>query len=597
MSLTPILSDPKYRRFEVYDLEWGKEAEIDGESKYKLRLVGRYNEKGYTPFYTVEDYLNKVLTYSNRGKWFFAHAGGLADVQFILEKLISDKRFVVEAAFSGSSAIIVKVRRQNNIWCFCDSFWLFRDSLARIGKAMGLEKTGPTNEVNMSSKEISDWYTNVPMEELIPYNEIDCKILYDAIQAFQELLLQEGGVLQKTIASCGMMLFRRKFLNTTIRTNKKLNEISRKAYHASRVEVLSHRCVNAKYFDINSSFPFSMTKPQPGNLIQTHKGLPDRLLQKTDRSYLVKANITVPDCHIPPIPYRNDKSQRLFFPCGTWETWFTDVDFELLVSEGCRVNKIIKSKEFDTFTDLGDYALAIYAKRKKAESEFYKLLLKYLMNAVYGKLAERPEKKKMWINPPEEVLMRLSEDDYKGNGIFLEDIILPLQHVHVPISARITAFSRKLIFDLITESTESYYCDTDGFATTDDFPTGNELGELKLEKEIIHGEFYSPKVYSLTIDKDGREKTLVHAKGFSLGKQDTEEKQKEAIERFTAIVNGQHIQVERMIRIREDIKHYKGPRETTVLKKLSEEVIPKRFFYPDGESRPWQVEEIEEFSS
>lgn len=592
MSLSPIDTPARRRRFETYDFEWGRHL--------RMRLCGRYNERGYTYYYTVEDFLNDVLTHSNRGKWFFAHAGGLADVQFIFEKLVSNPKFVIEAAFSGSSAIIVKVKRDGQVWCFCDSYWLFRDSLARIGEALGLEKTGPTNEVNMSEEDTKEWYDTVPLEELIPYNKRDCEILYKAIYDFQELLLQEGGMLQKTVASCGMALFRRSFLSQSIRTNNGVNNLAREAYHASRVEVISHRCVNAKYYDVRSSFPFSMTKPQPGNLVQSHTGLPDRLLQKADRSYMVKANVTVPDSHIPPMSYRHHLNNRLFFPCGKWTSWFTDVDFELLIQEDCKINMVFESMEFDVFTDLAEYSLSIYDKRKKATSDFMKLLYKYLLNCVYGKLAERPEKKKMWINPPVEVLARLSLDDYVRDGVFLEDVFLPLQHVHVPVSARITAFSRKILYEFLTESTESYYCDTDGFATTDEFPVGKELGELKLEKEIIHGEFYSPKVYSLTTDDNGKEKRIVHAKGFSLGKQDSEDKRRSAIKRFEAIVNGKEIQVERMMRVRE-VARKRGesgyrPREVTVPKKLSDDVIPKRFFYPDGESRPWQVEEIKKFA-
>ncbi|PNX45467.1 MAG: hypothetical protein BV456_13555, partial [Thermoplasmata archaeon M8B2D] len=484
MTLTPIYSSQKIRRFEVYDFEWIPRS-------LKMRLCGRYGPQGYKYYFSVDDFLDDVLTYSNRGKWFFAHAGGLADIQFVFEKLLQKPEYTVEASFSGSSAIIVKVKRSNRIWCFCDSYWLFRDSLANIGKAMGLDKSGPSLEISMSEEETRKWYESVPLEILIPYNERDCEILYRAIYAFQELLLQEGGVLQKTIASCGMTLFRRQFLKNSIRTNEGLNNISRGAYHASRVEVISHRCVNAKYFDINSSFPFSMTKPQPGDLVQSHVGLPDRLINNSNRSYLVKANITVPDCHIAPIPYRDQRTNRLFFPNGTWTAWFTDVDFEILLKEDYRINMIFESKEFEVFNDLADYALTIYNKRKSTDDHFMRILYKYLMNAVYGKLAERSEKKKMWLNPDKETLIRLDEkyggfeNCYVRGGAFIEDIYLPLQHVHVPISARITALSRELIYDLLTESTNSYYCDTDGFATDDDFPTGNELGELKMEKDII----------------------------------------------------------------------------------------------------------------
>ena len=558
-----------------------------------MRMCGWLSKSGYKYFLSVDDFLSHILTQENRGKWFFAHAGGLADVQFVFEKLAPRKDITIEASFSGSSAIIVKVTKDRHVWTFCDSYWIFRDSLKSIGHAIGLEKLGPANEYNMTSNEMKEWYATVPLSELIPYNKRDCEILLKALNGFQDLLLEEGGQLQKTIASCGMTLFRRKFLKQKIRTNGVVNDIARTAYHASRVEPLAYNCEEANYFDVNSSFPYSMTKPMPGNLIATHTSLPDNLLQKSNRSYLVAANVTIPDSYLPPVPYRRDG--RIFFPCGTWSAWFTDVDFELLIAEGGKVNKIFESLEFDTFNDMGDYATTIYSKRKNAKTVFEKILYKYLLNCLYGKMAERPEKQRMWIHPNVEVLSRLTSDNMisaQAGGVFLEDIVLPLQHVHVPISARITALSRKLLYDFMTDVDKKYYCDTDGFATNDVLPTSNELGGLKLEKVIKHGEFYAPKVYSLTIEeKDGSEKTIVHAKGFSLGKDEALAK-----DRFQTIIEGRSIEVERMARLKENLKKGLEPKERIIRKALSDKIVPKRFFYPDGHSRAWSVEEIASFT-
>lgn len=587
MTLSVITSKQRTRQIEVYDFEW-----VPGS--LQMRLCGRYDGANYRYYLTVDDFLNDVLTFSNRGKWFFAHAGGLADVQFVFEKLAARKDYVIEASFSGSSAIIVKVKRDKHVWTFCDSYWIFRDSLKSIGDAIDLPKLGPANEINMTSDDMKDWYANVSLDELIPYNKRDCEILFNALSSFQQLLLDEGGVMQKTIASCGMMLFRRRFLKTEIRTNNGVNEIARTAYHASRVEPLALNCVNANYYDVNSSFPSSMCKPMPANLIASHTSLPERLLQKKDRSYLVRAKVTIPDTYLPPIPYR--RGGRLFFPTGTWTSWFIDVDFELLMQEGGIVHKVYESFEFDTFDDMADYSMTVYDKRKNAKTKFEKILYKYLLNCLYGKMAERPEKQRLWVNPTSEILKSLRPENMisaQAGGIFLEDIVLPLEHVHVPISVRITAFSRKLLYDFMSDSFNGcYYCDTDGFATDDDFATSNELGGLKLEKRIVHGEFYAPKVYSLTIEKDdGREDTIVHAKGFSLGKDKAL-----AQERFKALIEHREIEVERMSRLRENLKKGLAPKEKVISKAFSDKIVPKRFFYPDGTSRPWCVEEIQSFT-
>jgi hypothetical protein len=81
---------------------------------------------------------------------------------------------------------------------------------------------------------------------------------------------------------------------------------------------------------------------------------------------------------------------------------------------------------------------------------------------------------------------------------------------------------------------------------------------------------------------------MVKAKGFSLGKGD------DAIKRFDMLVSGREIEVERMIRLRENLK--KGcsiPAEVIIKKRLSENVIPKRYTYPDSQTRPWHIGELQ----
>src|SRR5207245_174765 len=124
-----------------------------------------------------------------------------------------------------SSAIIVHVSRGKNAWHFVDSYWLMRDSLANIGKWIGLEKG------EKEDKKI--FYA--PISELKIYNERDCIILYQAVQQFEIALLDLGGELKMTQASCALNLFRRAFLRSEIVTHRRVNEICRQAYFASRV--------------------------------------------------------------------------------------------------------------------------------------------------------------------------------------------------------------------------------------------------------------------------------------------------------------------------------------------------------------------------
>ena len=126
--LTVIEKPAQRRKFLSYDLEW-----IPG--KLEVRICGVYDEIGGYRFYTtIDSFLECELTHKNRGRWFYAHAGGLADFQFILEKITKDSRYHCKCHFSGSSAIIAKVSRGKHRWYFVDSYWLLRDKLENIAK-------------------------------------------------------------------------------------------------------------------------------------------------------------------------------------------------------------------------------------------------------------------------------------------------------------------------------------------------------------------------------------------------------------------------------------------------------------------------------
>jgi hypothetical protein len=588
MALTVARGKRSVRRFTVYDLEW-----IPGSVNRKrnsdpmepsIRLCGVRDERGYRYYTTIRAFLSRELTSANRGRWFYAHAGGLADVQFVLETLIllneQHKQWEIRASFSGSSAIIVHVLRGKNAWHFVDSYWLLRDKLANIGTFVGIEK-GAQQE-RMSEESAKAFYAHAPLEQLIQYNRVDCEILYQAIDAFETRLLDMGGQLQMTIASCALHLFRRKFLRQDIDTCYAVNEVARNAYCASRVEALADECGAAQYYDINSSFPYSMTYPAPGELIGSSRYLPD----PESSLYLARVDLGVPDTYFPPLPYRLDG--RLFFPVGKWSGWLSNVDIGLLLKEGGKVYKVHEVLEFEPFHALAEYATTMYEHRRRSTDPFERIVDKYLMNALYGKFAETACKTQLRINPGKAWLVYA--DTTNGSrfveqlfpGAWLEDRYVPVPHMHVPISVHITALSRRLIYNYINLCADVYYCDTDGFATTTLLGTGDGLGKLKLEKTIHCGHFYQPKLYQLELDNGD---ILCRGKGFP----------NLTPERMTRLVEGGAIEYERMARVRENFR--KGrirPIEHQIQKRIRNELIGKRFLYPDGMTRPWQIRELQQ---
>ena len=579
MALTIIKSKRKVRDFLTYDLEW-----VPGS--LKVRLVGVYDGERYRCYDTIDTFINRELTSKNRGKWFYAHAGGLADFQFLLEKLSERENWEVKCAFSGSAAIICTVRRDKNAWHFVDSYWLLRDKLENIAKWIGLVKGEEADFANMSEEDKREFFATVPLSTLIPYNEQDCVILWKAIQEMQLTLLELGGQLQKTLASSAMHLFRREFLTKDIPTNWGINARGQDAYFASRVEVLNSESWESEYYDINSSFPYAMTKACPGEYIGSSRYLPDYGL------YMGDVTIEVPECYLPPIPLRF--KGRLFFPCGQWRTWLTSVDIELLQNMGCKILKVHEVLNFEPFHDLKNYALTLYELRKKAPTPFERTAFKLLLNSLYGKFAEGEEKRSMIVNPE-----KIERDKWEMlfPGAWIREVPVPIPHRHVPVSAHITARARQTIFEFMHEAVvakeDVHYCDTDGFSTTHTYETSNELGGLKLEKRLNHTHWVASKVYwqqGQELQKDGSWTELgdkgVKAKGFS----------RMNVAKMEALMEGKPVTYGRMKRIKEVAK--KGsfkPEEVVVSKRLQKVVLPKRFHYPDGYTRPWQIGELRDY--
>jgi DNA polymerase type B, organellar and viral len=589
MAITIIDKPRVFRNYLVYDLEWipGK---FSKDGSMPVRLCGVYDGNRYRAYRTVDAFLDGELTHKNRGKWFYAHAGGLADFQFLLEKLIArmGNGWSVKGSTSGSSVIIVHVTRGKNTWHFIDSFWLLKDKLRNIGKWVGIDK-GNTDESEEFYRDASDL-------ELRYYNELDCIILYKAIREFELTLYDLGGQLKMTQASCAMDLFRRRFLQRDIATSEWINTLSRRAYYASRVEVLAKYCDDAWYYDVNSSFPYAMTFPIPGALKGTSHRMPESGI------YLSDVEIDIPDCYLPPIPTR--LGGRLFFPIGRWRGWLMNTDIELLQDQGGRVTRHHESLMFEERTDCGEYARTLYDLRAKSSGFMY-IACKYLLNSLYGKFAECDYKSSLEINPPNP---KGPDDGWTQlfPGAFIVERKVPIPHMHVPISAHITAIARRTLYLYMSFSPELHYCDTDGFSSVEKLrSTEGKLGCLKLEKTIKQGRFVTQKTYDLLTDSGEH---VTRAKGFRkmtsedftrmagyIDAIDTGSIENMSYTERSRLMESTEMDYTRMARTKELLRLKRTkPVERNYKKRLRIDVLPKRCFYPDGQSRPWMMDELKE---
>jgi hypothetical protein len=427
-------------------------------------------------------------------------------------------------------------------------------------------------------------------EELRSYNERDCIILYEAIERLQTQINDLGGNLRATLASTALDLFRRRFLTRTIPTKDSLNELARQSYIASRVEVFRRSCLEGEYFDINSSFPTSMTHPQPGEISHVSS----KISEKEESCYLADATIEIfDDIYLPPLAQRTSDG-RILFPTGRWRGVFDSADIRLLHSSGSgRIQRIHEVTHFRPFSDLAAYVHTLYDMRLKStgyEKEVFKLLL----NGLYGKFGERSDKRRIVIRPKCTTCEHSPEcpEDDPCIRMIAPDIYAikenkEIPHAHVPISSHITALSRGLLYSSLSRCKQIYYCDTDSVvcSTSDKLPTGQKLGELKHEYTVRNGTFLAPKLYSF--EKSTGER-IVRAKGFS----------RIDYEGFCKLAEGKDFVIRRMARIRESLSNDGTitPKDIEIKKRIYL-TNTKRCFLPSGDSRPWTIKELERESA
>lgn len=599
--LSPITTPLKRRSFAVYDLEWEPET-------YKLRLAGLYDGETYQSFTELVPFLREILRPPHQHRWHYAHAGGLADQAFLLSILATRPTARVEGSFSGSSAVHVRVRWDRRWYTFLDSYWLLRDKLAHlapfIGKAKLTDYTCPTfpscGHVRSSPcsslphckvcdpKGDPTCIFYAPLFELEKRNEGDCRILYEAIDRFQDLIMDRGSELKSTIGATGMRLFRRKYLQDVIHTSRDLNAALRPALIGGRVEPFCRTHVEgANKYDVNSMYPHAMTFPLPGDLLEVSTTLP----KNDSHLFVAKARVYVPDCFLPPLAYKHPKEARIYFPTGSWDAWITREDQAILEEAGGCIEKVHEVYTFEPRTDLALYALELYDERKKSADAFTKLGLKYLLNAGgYGKFGENPLKEKLLLNGSGKCPHGGAHDfvdrfGFLGAGCIRElapgisilEEEVELAHAHMPIALSITSYARAILWRAMKPCDEDlFYCDTDSLVTHKKLPTSEELGALKLEKIVGSARYQHAKFYK----EDGQ----VKAKGFP--------RLSEA--QFDALIRGESVPIHRMARIKEVIRKFGriNPQDQNFVKFLRDKARPKRCFNAKGTSRPWRVEEL-----
>lgn len=480
------------------------------------------NRKTFT---SVKEYLKWLFSSNFKGTHVWAHWGGHYDHRFIIAH-ITKAGWSWQIIQSGNLIIIIKIRNnRGREIIFCESARLMPDSVENIGKTVGLPK------LDVDRQHIE----KLTIQEVSEYCLRDCDIVLLGLQYIRDTFKKVDADFAYTLASISTRWVRRssvvewmKFYEkddegTYVYSKRQLmsDEFCLPAYFGGRVEVFKSGLFKKKlyYYDITSSYPWSMTHSLP----LYFKGFfppPRNIIDSLEHCGVSEATVYIPrgTTHLPILPIRHEG--KLLFPEGNIKGRWTNLELKELWTryrgKGIKIT-IHGQARFQELSFLKPFVDLFYELRrraKEAKDEFQSYAYKILLNSLYGKLVENIDRKSiLYGEMVDEAIEKYGIGHITATsipGIFALQTESRGPFRHVAAGCYVTAYSRIRLLEgmeaCINAGGKIYYCDTDSIVTDKritDFGTG-ELGGFKLEHELDEAEFVCPKVYRMITD-EGKE--------------------------------------------------------------------------------------------
>lgn len=440
-------------------------------------------EKEYHEFLIVENFIDWI-----RKKECIAyfHNGGKFDMLFF-------KKYINQQSVLFINMRLAEYRIGKAV--FRDSYLLVPIALADFEKE------------EFDYRKLKDYKTFLKhKEEVSEYLESDCRNL-------KEIMVYFFGVfgLRLTIASACLEFFRK-----TFRVKKKdfktksqnYDRIFRQFYFGGRCEVFRSGVTTGKIkcFDINSAYPFAMTRNHAWRFEYA-----DVTGEEVEGSDFVVCEGVAKGC----FPFRDEKTKSLSFPRDNIRRTYHITGWEYIAALRCKAfdGKVIQLLRHFHKRNFAEYVEHFYAMKKNnpRKSGLY-TVAKIALNSLYGKFAQNPEQFKEFVvikvdsKKGFEESYRFEGKEYTLCEIISSDLVLcckpceNLTYYNVAVSASITGFVRAYLYETMHNSKTVCYCDTDSifcekiasFAEMDE----SKLGAWKIEAEIDTLHCFGKKLYA-----------------------------------------------------------------------------------------------------
>lgn len=489
-------------------------------------MAGFFDGNNYYNYRNLGSFLGKCLQKKYFGYNIYGHYSGKSDFLFLLDELMKyDYNFDIIDTNGRILEIRVKIgnnRFKQRYINFRDSYAIMQSSLKIITNSFSNIINYPKIEYNFDNqdKKIFTCLEHKKLNCFECYNKYDTIGLYESIKYFESIINNLGGNLKLTSGATSLNLFRNKYLhkfipniNYEIISGYDINhkpifinpeKIIRNYYIGGRSEIFKRECEYEFYYDVNSLYPFVMQKydyPVSNPIFV----LSDNLNFNKDKGFAFvkikyyprrKINQIIPFL---PIRLKTKYSNKLIYPVGEWEGLY-DLDI-LRKAKELGYNIIVKYAFIFNYDRIfEDYINDLYQYRLKNDA--LKIAVKYLLNAFYGKFAQKRLVKSIIKLSNSNFTLKNEKDlekliPYNDEfGLYKIEQEVNSKHIIPSISSRVTSMAQLELYKLIEKCNHDItYCDTDAIITPEKLKTGKGLGEVKLEFEIDKGIFLLPKTY------------------------------------------------------------------------------------------------------
>lgn len=483
-------------------------------------IWGYYDGKNFITFPTTKEFISYVKT---RDVILYAHNGGKFDFMYMLGFLETAERVQI---ING------------RIICLPMGKATLVDSFAAVPQGLGSIKKDKIEYWKMEAEEREKY-----MEEIISYMRGDCVYLHELMTAYR----RAAGT-KKTIASNALAHAKKLGIDPGT-TNYRFDNNYRPFYFGGRTECFKPgHWENISVFDIKSSYPRAMQEYHA-------TGNSDDFVRRDDFNGMTRDEIQrsfiVLDCFadgcFPKRP-SEDTSEGLSFPREVGRYHVTGWEYiaakELGLIDDVEILSVRHSKRKITFADYVQHWYEYKNRHNKKTDPINYTIGKIMMNSLYGKLAQNPEKyhdykivengTRLPCNTPrigKDKICRIcffSEMDhgwtfyteFEGKTFHRRESLWkymqrfgiqweakPL-YKNVATGASITGYARAALLRAIHAVGRDavIYCDTDSlvvtqFANTAALPQSDKIGdwEMEIERAPI-GHFGGKKLYAIDIN-------------------------------------------------------------------------------------------------